>query len=112
MPQMAISRTREYAADKGGAEISGTPLALASALQKIQKGAQMVDNDTAEQNPATAHMFIINPLHARSTDNLFSTHPNTENRIRALREIAGEATVSAPGAGEFRNPWQQGGPWG
>lgn len=87
--QMAISRTREYAADKGGAEISGAPMALASALEKIQNGAQRVDNNTAEQNPATAHMFIINPLHTRSTDSLFSTHPNTENRIRALQEIAG-----------------------
>lgn len=86
--QMAISRTREYAADRGGAEISGTPMALASALSKIQKTAQRVDNGIAEQNPATAHMFIINPLHVRTTDNLFSTHPNTKNRIRALQNMA------------------------
>ncbi len=86
--QMAISRTREYAADKSGAEISGTPMALASALQKIQHGAQKIDNNVAQQNPATAHMFIINPLHGKSTDNLFSTHPNTENRIKALQEMS------------------------
>ncbi|MCE3233465.1 MAG: putative protease htpX-like protein [Rickettsiaceae bacterium] len=85
--QMAISRTREYAADKSGAQISGTPLALASALRKIQHRAKNVDNNIAEKNPATAHMFIINPLHATSVDNLFSTHPNTENRIKALQEM-------------------------
>jgi heat shock protein HtpX len=101
--QMAISRTREYAADKAGAEISGTPLALASALEKIQNGAQMVDNDTAEQNPATAHMFIINPLHTRSTDNLFSTHPNTANRIKALHAMA---------AGSKTRSKTANGPWG
>lgn len=101
--QMAISRTREYAADKGGAEISGAPLALASALEKIQNGAQRVDNNTAEQNPATAHMFIINPLHARSTDNLFSTHPNTANRIKALQEMAGGNNAHRRSAN---------GPWG
>jgi len=87
--QMAISRTREYAADRMGAEISGRPLWLASALEKLERGAQVVDNDTAERNPATAHMFIINPLHANSIDGLFSTHPSTANRIRRLREIAG-----------------------
>lgn len=87
--QMAISRTREYAADRMGAEISGHPLWLASALEKLQHGAQAIDNETAEKNPATAHMFIINPLHAHSIDSLFSTHPSTENRIRRLRELAG-----------------------
>ncbi len=106
--QMAISRTREYAADKSGADISGTPLSLASALDKIQHGAARVDHHTAEQNPATAHMFIINPLHARSTDNLFSTHPSTENRIRALREMAG----GMPASQAVKNPWQHKGPWG
>jgi heat shock protein HtpX len=103
--QMAISRTREYAADKSGAEISGTPLALASALQKIQHGAQRVDNDTAEQNQATAHMFIINPLHARSTDNLFSTHPSTQNRIKALEQMAGGAAQRPISTGERKGPW-------
>jgi len=87
--QMAISRTREYAADRMGAEISGRPLWLASALEKLQHGAEAIDNQAAEKNPATAHMFIINPLHVHSIDSLFSTHPSTENRIRRLRELAG-----------------------
>ena len=89
--QMAISRTREYAADRGGAEICGHPLWLASALEKIQALAGRVDNVDAERNPATAHMFIINPLHAHRRDGLFSTHPNTANRVKALREMAGVA---------------------
>ena len=86
--QFAISRTREYAADEGGAAISGNPLSLAAALAKIDRGARAVDNHRAEANPATAHMFIINPLHAHAVDGLFSTHPKTENRIRRLQEIA------------------------
>ena len=87
--QMAISRTREYAADKMGAEISGMPQALASALNKIQHGASRIPNDRAEANPATAHMFIINPLTKKGMDNLFSTHPNTANRIAALQAMGG-----------------------
>lgn len=89
--QMAISRTREYAADKAGAEICGQPLWLASALEKIAMGAARIDNDAAERNPATAHMFIINPLHAHKRDSLFATHPATENRIAALRDLAGQS---------------------
>ncbi|MAC76822.1 MAG: zinc metalloprotease HtpX [Rhodobacteraceae bacterium] len=92
--QMAISRTREYAADKAGAEICGQPLWLASALEKIAVGAARIDNDAAERNPATAHMFIINPLHANKRDSLFATHPATENRIAALRAMAGSAGAS------------------
>jgi heat shock protein HtpX len=88
--QMAISRTREYAADRGGAEICGHPLWLASALEKIQASAERIDNPQAEQNPATAHMFIINPLHAHAIDGLFSTHPNTANRVARLHELARE----------------------
>jgi heat shock protein HtpX len=100
--QMAISRTREYAADRGGAEISGQPQALASALQKISAFAKRVPNDAAEANPATAHLFIINPLSGARMDNLFSTHPATENRIAALMEMTGEQRgVRAPSAG----PW-------
>ena len=83
--QMAISRTREYSADRGGAEISGKPMALASALRASQAAAHRIENDTAEANPATAHMFIINPLSGARMDNLFSTHPATENRIAQLR---------------------------
>lgn len=89
--QMAISRTREYAADRLGAEISGDPMSLASALEKISGAAKRIENRHAEQNPATAHMFIINPLSGARMDNLFSTHPNTENRIAALRQLAGGA---------------------
>jgi heat shock protein HtpX len=96
--QMAISRAREYGADRAGAEICGHPLWLASALQKIQAGAERIDNEQAERNPATAHLFIVNPLRGRSMDSLFSTHPSTENRVRALRELAARAG--------------QGGPWG
>jgi heat shock protein HtpX len=94
--QMAISRTREYAADRAGAEISGRPLWLASALEKLEQGARRIDNPTAEQNPASAHMFIVNPLHGGAMDGLFTTHPSTANRVAALREMAG-----APA----RGPW-------
>lgn len=87
--QMAISRTREYGADKGGAEICGNPMWLARALDKLERGAQAIDNNPAEANPATAHMFIVNPLHAHRVDNLFSTHPKTANRIKKLQELAG-----------------------
>jgi heat shock protein HtpX len=89
--QMAISRTREYEADRVGAEICGHPLWLASALERIQAAASRLDNEPAEENPATAHMFIINPLHAHAVDGLFSTHPATEERVRRLRGMAGVA---------------------
>lgn len=101
--QMTISRVREYEADKGGAEISGDPLALAAALAKLEQGARQIDNIAAENNPATAHMFIVNPLHARRVDNLFSTHPATTNRIAALEAIAGEAGSRADPTPS--NPW-------
>ncbi len=86
--QMAISRTREYEADRGGAEICGQPLWLASALSKISGLAARIDMNSAERNPGSAHMFIVNPLHAHAHDKLFSTHPATENRIRELRKLA------------------------
>ncbi|RVC57315.1 zinc metalloprotease HtpX [Mesorhizobium sp.] len=88
--QMAVSRTREYEADRRGAEICGNPLWLASALDKIARGAERIRNPDAERNPATAHLFIINPLHGERMDSLFSTHPNTDNRIAALQEMARE----------------------
>ena len=88
--QMAISRTREYSADDLGGRIVGQPQALASALAKIAGGAEAIPNEQAERNPATAHMFIINPLSGQRMDNLFSTHPATENRIAALQELARE----------------------
>ncbi len=91
--QSAISRTREYAADRRGAMICGNPLWLAGALEKLQRSAEQIDNPEAENNPATAHMFIVNPLHARSIDNLFSTHPNSANRIAALHHMAANAGI-------------------
>ena len=85
--QMAISRSREYEADRVGAEICGKPEWLASALEKIAMKTKVIDNHAAERNPSTAHMFIINPLHVHAIDGLFSTHPKTEERIRRLREM-------------------------
>ncbi|MEM9725195.1 MAG: zinc metalloprotease HtpX [Pseudomonadota bacterium] len=86
--QMLISRTREYSADKLGGEICRNPLWLASALAKISGGAQRFEMHSAERNPASAHLFIVNPLNGARMDNLFSTHPAAENRIAALREQA------------------------
>jgi heat shock protein HtpX len=109
--QMAISRSREYAADNLGARISGRPDALASALVKISRIAEQVPNDTAEAHPATAPLFIINPLSGRGMDNLFSTHPSTENRIAALEKLAremgvgGVGTAAPPGNMRVRGPW-------
>jgi heat shock protein HtpX len=123
--QMAVSRSREYGADHVGAQICGDPTALASALAKIEAGVAHIENPEAERHPATAHMFIINPLSGHGMDNLFSTHPSTENRIAALQELAGTMTgsgfgqVAAPGAftqGAAVSPWSRGpsrrGPWG
>jgi len=98
--QMAISRTREYEADREGAMISGRPLWLASALQRISSNVQRIDNVDAERNPATAHMFIINPLHGGNFGSLFTTHPSTEQRVARLRAMANEMG-QAPEAG----PW-------
>ena len=98
--QMAVSRTREYEADRRGAEICGHPLWLASALDKIARGAERIPNPDAERNPAMAHLFIINPLSGERMDSLFSTHPSTENRIAALqamaRQMEGSDTRGAP----------------
>jgi len=93
--QMLISRTREYEADRIGAEICGHPLWLAAALAKLDSASHTVDNNAAESNPATAHIFIVNPLHAHTMDNLFSTHPNMANRIERLRRMAGAAGRAA-----------------
>jgi heat shock protein HtpX len=103
--QMAISRTREYEADRLGAEIVGQPMWLASALAKIDQAAHAIPNETAERNPATAHLFIINPLHGGAVDNLFSTHPSTQNRIAALQEMAAAATGRPAYATPRRGPW-------
>ena len=100
--QMMISRTREYAADRAGAEICGDPLALASALRRIAGGGKARVMESAERDPATAHMFIVNPLAGRGADNLFSTHPATANRIAALEAMARE--TGRPGAGHRAAP--------
>jgi len=95
--QMAVSRSREFEADKAGAEISGRPLWLASALEHIDSAAKRIDNVEAEQNPATAHLFIVNPLHG-GLSGLFASHPSTEERVARLRALAGQAATT-PG------PW-------
>ncbi len=105
MVQMAISRTREYAADRRGAEICGSPQSLASALNKIASSAGRLRNDNAERNPATAHMFIINPLSGEKMDNLFSTHPDTQNRIAALMKMQGEFAPQAAATTSTSGPW-------
>ncbi|UXU75394.1 MULTISPECIES: zinc metalloprotease HtpX [unclassified Paracoccus (in: a-proteobacteria)] len=117
--QMAISRTREYEADREGAQICGQPLALAAALAKIARAAGRVVNIPAERNPASAAMFIINPLHAMRMDRLFATHPPTEERIARLQAMAGGGTGGrGPGAAyaPSRIPAAGGrepsGPWG
>jgi heat shock protein HtpX len=121
--QMAISRTREYEADREGAEISRHPLWLASALKKIAAAAHEIPNMPAERNPASAHLFIVNPLSGARMDNLFSTHPNVENRVARLVEMAREmgetgAPSGAPSS-TYSGPWSQDrgagtghGPWG
>jgi heat shock protein HtpX len=119
--QMAISRTREYEADRAGAEISGAPLALAAALEKIASTAKRIPNMTAERNPASAPLFIVNPLSGARMDNLFSTHPNVGNRIARLevlaREMGQSGTSPNTGSGGAR-PWTserpvaERGPWG
>jgi heat shock protein HtpX len=109
--QMAISRSREYEADRIGAEICGQPLWLADALRKIQSYAARIDNDAAERNPQTAHMFIINPLHGGARDKLFSTHPATENRIAALEAMAAEMGQSARRTPQRPRTSRPAGPW-
>ncbi|GAW41682.1 hypothetical protein SH203_02091 [Brevundimonas sp. SH203] len=126
--QMAISRGREYEADRVGAEIAGDPQALASALQKIEAYAKRIHNPTAERNPASGQLFIINPLAGRGADNLFSTHPATGNRVRALMELGArmgmqprsqtpDLTQPRPAAGFTTTgvpttPTEPRGPWG
>ena len=124
--QMAISRSREYVADRAGAEICGNPLWLSSALAKIAGGVSRIPNQSAEEHPATAPMFIINPLTGGGMDNLFSTHPATQNRIAALEDFAreigigghGQRTGGASAASSTASPWGGGasrgsrGPWG
>jgi heat shock protein HtpX len=110
--QMAVSRSREYAADEEGARISGRPDALASALIKISRTAEVIENPTAERAPATAHLFIVNPLTGHGMDNLFATHPSTENRVAALERLAAEMGRAAPHPSVPTYPRRAGSPWG
>jgi heat shock protein HtpX len=125
--QMAISRTREYSADELGGRIVGRPAWLASALRRLESAAHQIPNDAAERNPATAHMFIVNPLSGARMDNLFSTHPATENRVAALMNLAQQMGQGGYGfddgavrqqaqATPSHGPWGGGarrsGPWG
>ncbi|HYX03426.1 MAG TPA: zinc metalloprotease HtpX [Reyranella sp.] len=110
--QMAISRSREYEADRSGAEISGQPLWLASALAKLHAGTQQIPNQVAEANPATAHLYIANPLSGGGLRSLFSTHPPMEERIARLEAMAGQVAqpASSPWAAAQQAPRR--GPWG
>ena len=122
--QMAISRSREYEADRVGADIAGDPHALAAALEKIDASARRIVNPTAERNPASGQLFIINPLAGRGADNLFSTHPATGNRVKALMEMGTKFglaprraafTDAAPGTATTSvpvTPAGRSGPWG
>ena len=107
--QMAISRNREYQADREGALICGDPEWLARALEKLEAGAKRIDNQAAEHNPATAHMFIVNPLHAHKHDSLFSTHPNTANRVARLREMTGNTGNLGVTNPATAGPWSRSG---
>ena len=101
--QLAISRGREYEADRGGAEISGHPLWLASALERLEQAKEALPNAEAERNPATVHLFIVNPLHGGGMAGLFSTHPSTEDRVARLRALA--AQMGEASAAPARGPW-------
>lgn len=113
--QTAISRSREYQADRMGAMITGNPLWLASALKKITARAKGVVNEPAEAVPAAAHLFIVNPLTGRGVDNMFSTHPNPDNRIAELLKLAREMGFAdggtAAGDDQPTTPSAEAGPW-
>ena len=100
--QLAVSRSREYEADRIGAEIAGDPRGLASALQRLEANKPGRVNEAAEANPASAHLFIINPLSGLRMDGLFSTHPATANRVAALEEMA--ARMGPPPSSASRIP--------
>jgi heat shock protein HtpX len=116
---MAISRSREYEADRMGAEITGQPLWLASALGRLHAGTHQIPNRVAEANPATAHLYIANPLSAGGLRGLFSTHPPMEERIARLEAMAGGMGSRAPRMSDS-GPWaataapraSRRGPWG
>ena len=105
MVQMAISRTREYEADAEGAAICGNPEWLASALNRLGVLSGRIDNIAAERNPATAHMFIVNPLHMQAVDSLFATHPPIDKRIAKLRALGGRAVPRVQSRQTNSGPW-------
>ena len=109
--QMAISRGREYEADRRGAELLGQPMWLANALAKIHAGTHQIPNEAAQRNPATAHMYIANPLAAfgGGMSSLFSTHPPMEERIARLEAMAGGGQSQFAPLGPTMSP---SGPWG
>ncbi len=127
--QMAISRSREYQADRLGSMICGNPIWLASALNKLDEGVHHIVNEDAEAVPAAAHLFIVNPLSGRGFDNWFSTHPSMENRIHELKQLArewgtgnameiGTGPIVGGGRGASPGPWsnvedakRRRGPW-
>jgi heat shock protein HtpX len=106
--QLAISRSREFEADATGARMVHNPFGLASALEKLEAGNERMPMPAT---PQTAHLFIVNPLGGRALDNLFSTHPNTENRVAVLLAMAGRpgapraAATAVPVTGPGREPW-------
>lgn len=109
--QMAISRSREYEADRGGAEICGNPLWLARALERLEREARRAPNLAAETHPASAHVFIVNPLRQAQMAGLFSTHPSTAERVWRLEAMAASGGGAITGKNLERNEvW--GGPWG
>jgi heat shock protein HtpX len=113
--QLAISSTREYEADAAGAEICGNPLALASALARLEQGAGVVPNAVAEGHPATAHLFIVNPLTGSGLAQMFSTHPSMADRIERLQALAGSGAIGGFASAPARSAWGGGktpGPWG
>ena len=91
--QMAVSRAREYSADKGGAEIAGSPMGLANALRKLESANQKQPMESAARNPGTAHLFIVNPLSGLNIGKMFSTHPPTAERIQRLEAMHGQARM-------------------
>ncbi len=119
--QMAISRSREFEADRSGAELTGHPLWLASALRKLEQGTTQIPNRTADEHPALAHLYIANPLSGGGLASLFSTHPSMDERVARLEAMAGQplsAMNMAPAAPAPSSPWgaapapPRRGPWG
>ena len=120
--QMAISRSREFEADRSGAELTGHPLWLASALRKLEQGTAQIPNATADAHPALAHLYIANPLSGGGLANLFSTHPSMDERVARLEAMAGQSlgamSVAPASASTPPSPWgaaptpPRKGPWG